>query len=714
MSSLTRAGHHCVLPVSEISHNNILPRSLQKNIPKAECLILSFLLSYLESKSIDAPILIVGGYVRDLLLGKEPDDLDLALCLAECSEDNSVSSLVAGMPAFALKHPELCVVEIRVTTILSDVAKAKQLDTAKCNFDLLVDKTTAAVKRVEVDIMPTIGEETYDEHNRIPIRNERGTIFEDTLRRDLTIGALLLSVERNGGERMKSGDGESGQQSGQSGKLGQQAERGEQEEELTMRILDHHGGVIDLDAGVLRSPIPASDSMSLKQVQSSILENVEDNSLGKRLCIHDDNQSLWWIKVLRDDPLRILRCLRFASKFQFNIHASFWLSVPFSEDVLRNKVSGNRKLTEMLKIAKVPGHRGLPSFLTTAFGRRYITYGGEERSLAPALLGGVPLTKPPTSGCVDENGVLTVPNILNFDEQRFHEICTVLIQLEEDMRVRDQRGCSIDERLGLYLAAAMDCSTFASNGGGRGGGGGDELLTPSLPDLFECCCVGLSSSKATRVAGVDALQCYVELLSHLSTKEGGRMSSSLDGMEDLVSTFVPFSGVDLFSFRLYLLLFKHGISKTGKQGNVDCLRQLKMEVVMSLLETSDVGGVSSVRSSYDAILASTGSTPPVTGQALGGIQFLPRHLYGTVLSCINVIVSLRGGWNVETKKGGGGGGGGGGSTLLSWLEDHASGLLDCLEGELYELMDEKRLKEKYLLKKKGKKGKKQQKKRRVE
>ena len=133
---------------------------------------------------------------------------------------------------------------------------------------------------------------------------------------------------------------------------------------------------------------------------------------------------------------------------------------------------------------------------------------------------------------------------------------------------------------------------------------------------------------------------------------------------------------------------------------------------MSLLETSGMGCVSSVRSSYDVILASTGSTPPVKGQALGGIQFLPRHLYGTVLSCINVIVSLRGGWNVVAM--GGGGGGGGGSTLLTWLEDHASGLLDCLERELYELTDEKRLKEKYLLKKRGKKGKKQQKKRRVE
>ena len=37
------------------------------------------------------------------------------------------------MPAFAAAHPSLHVTEIKITTILSDEAKNKQLDTVKCH-----------------------------------------------------------------------------------------------------------------------------------------------------------------------------------------------------------------------------------------------------------------------------------------------------------------------------------------------------------------------------------------------------------------------------------------------------------------------------------------------------------------------------------------------------------------------------------------------------
>ena len=42
--------------------------------------------------------------------------------------------------------------------------------------------------------MPTIGEETYDDTDRVPTRDVRGTAEQDALRRDLTIGALLIEV----------------------------------------------------------------------------------------------------------------------------------------------------------------------------------------------------------------------------------------------------------------------------------------------------------------------------------------------------------------------------------------------------------------------------------------------------------------------------------------------------------------------------------------
>ena len=31
-------------------------------------------------------------------------------------------------------------------------------------------------------------------------------------------------------------------------------------------------------------------------------------------------QAVWWVKVLRDDPLRVLRTLRFACKLDFSLH----------------------------------------------------------------------------------------------------------------------------------------------------------------------------------------------------------------------------------------------------------------------------------------------------------------------------------------------------------------------------------------------------------
>jgi len=74
-----------------------------------------------------------------------------------------------------------------------------------------------------------------------------------------------------------------------------------------------------------------------------------------------------------------LNCL---GKFQFTIHPSFWLAVPFSEKVLSNKVAGSRKLTEMLKIAK-HNNDGVVHFFTMLFAHRYTTYHGRCAVLAP-------------------------------------------------------------------------------------------------------------------------------------------------------------------------------------------------------------------------------------------------------------------------------------------------------------------------------------------
>lgn len=204
-------------------------------VPPSEKLILNFVLSYLEAENLPAQLLVNGGYVRDLLLGKTPDDLDLSLCLRECPPHVTIDSLLQELAGFAIRRPELNVSSVNVTTILSDTSKDKNVDTAKCHMYV-----GTPPERIEVDFMPTIGEETYDEKDRVPLRDVRGTPEQDALRRDLTIGAMLLQISRGEGVAPPT--------------MSAPSHAASASEALSWRLLDFYGGLADLRAGVLRSP----------------------------------------------------------------------------------------------------------------------------------------------------------------------------------------------------------------------------------------------------------------------------------------------------------------------------------------------------------------------------------------------------------------------------------------------------------------------------
>ena len=177
----------------EYSHMGFLPPMTARLISGRFRQVLSFVLAYLESRPrlSGARVMISGGYVRDILLGRTSDDLDLTLDLRACDPDVTVDLVAEGLPAFAAEHKSgLHGVEaVEIVTALSSASRSKAVDAAQVRLRI-------GEEDVLLDLMPTIAREIYDAHDRIPRREGRGTAEQDTLRRDLTIGAMLLEVER--------------------------------------------------------------------------------------------------------------------------------------------------------------------------------------------------------------------------------------------------------------------------------------------------------------------------------------------------------------------------------------------------------------------------------------------------------------------------------------------------------------------------------------
>ena len=398
-----------------ITHEASLPMLSRRLISDRARLIFAFVLEYVGDAEVglDADVYASGGYVRDLLLGRISNDLDLSLCLARCPPGVTIGTVAAGMPEFARRRPDLAIELVSVVSVLSDTAREKRMDAAQVCL-------TICGESLLVDLMPTSGAESYDAASRVPVRDSRGTPQSDSLRRDLTIGSMLLLVTRRAPTRQSTvrrralvaaervrrwgrarnagtADGVAdSDDSDDSEEFAVAATAAAAAADLDFVILDYNGGIEDVFSRVIRAPVPRN--ASLRAVWTEAISTPQEAQLAAELfgaaptsrdgggsvgplpamasaalCPEsvavaspelgpgegndeaERLQALWWAKMMRDDPLRLLRALRFAATLGFRLHPSFWLAAPFAlqPSALDGKVSQTRKLDELRKLAKL-------------------------------------------------------------------------------------------------------------------------------------------------------------------------------------------------------------------------------------------------------------------------------------------------------------------------------------------------------------------------
>ena len=201
---------------------------------------------------------IVGGFVRDLMLHIENDDIDIAV--------KNLDSVVQRLKSLGYSLSE----EARSFRVI------KVMLPGACHVDVAGFRT-----------------ETYDLKSRKPVVQPAESIIEDSARRDFTINALSIIV--------KHVDVESGV--------------------IVGVLIDPHGGLRDLREGVIRAV---------------------------------GNPTVRFL----EDPLRMLRALRFAIKLGFRIEEDTWRAIRENVNELR-RVSKERIMDELNKMLMASAPRAV-------------------------------------------------------------------------------------------------------------------------------------------------------------------------------------------------------------------------------------------------------------------------------------------------------------------------------------------------------------------
>ena len=174
------------------------------------------------AKDFDYKAYLVGGYIRDKLINKNPaKDIDIAVC------------------GDVIKYAETLAKELNIETIVP----FEQFKTVRLIHPEL-----------EIEIAETRKESYYSDSRKPKV--ESATLEEDLARRDFTINAIAMSLDpENFGD-----------------------------------IIDPLGGIKDLNKGIIITPLDPDETFS-------------------------------------DDPLRMLRAVRFAAKLNFQIASNILDSI---------------------------------------------------------------------------------------------------------------------------------------------------------------------------------------------------------------------------------------------------------------------------------------------------------------------------------------------------------------------------------------------------
>jgi tRNA nucleotidyltransferase (CCA-adding enzyme) len=222
-----------------------LADQLKADLPPAQVALLKVIAEIAEEES--EAIYLVGGPVRDLLLGKSVKDFDLVLVGDAVALANKLSKRLGGE---VTSHPRFGTAKWSIAGIKEKVVKRLRKKINANELPHSIDLVTARQESYNelphsIDLV-TARQESYSRAGELPNVTFAG-IEEDTQRRDFTINTLALRL-----------DGE-----------------------YYGELLDVWDGLEDLRAGVLR-------------------------------VLHE--------KSFQDDPTRILRILRFATRFDFTAH----------------------------------------------------------------------------------------------------------------------------------------------------------------------------------------------------------------------------------------------------------------------------------------------------------------------------------------------------------------------------------------------------------